>query len=166
MKKILLFTVVGSAFAFVCLMVFLSGGKSAFWISNKIKIGAFLLSLSSFTASGCFPITCYDAAIEEPTCYEVAVVSNSFVFDNYSDSCITIDYKTPICGRVDSTSYNKYIFEISNDNSVVKQGVIAIDSSFFKITETEVLDRGKYHFKVMADDSIKVFIFGSELIIK
>jgi hypothetical protein len=40
-------------FAYVCVMVFLLKGKSAKWISRKMKIGGLLLSFSAVVQSGC-----------------------------------------------------------------------------------------------------------------
>ena len=47
-------------FAAICLMVFISGGKSKIWIARKMKIGGILLSISAITTgTGC--TMCYDA---------------------------------------------------------------------------------------------------------
>ncbi len=50
------------AFVFVSLLVFLSGGKSGFWISKKLKIGALLLSLTAIANQACDRTNCYDPA--------------------------------------------------------------------------------------------------------
>ena len=57
---------VGIAFALVAVIVFLTRGRSAFWVDKKLRTGGMLLTLSSIIggASGCgvFQPTCYDTA--------------------------------------------------------------------------------------------------------
>ena len=73
---------VGIAFGLVAVVVFLTRGRSEFWVDKKLKVGGMLLTLSSIIggASGCgvFQPTCYDTARPpdtgepEVTCYDVA----------------------------------------------------------------------------------------------
>lgn len=67
---------VGLAFAVVAFVVFLTRGKSAFWIDKKMLLGGVLLSLTSFLGagcSGCGQVTCYAPANPDPEilCYDV-----------------------------------------------------------------------------------------------
>ena len=73
---------VGIAFGLVAVVVFLTRGKSEFWVDKKLRVGGMLLTLSSIIggASGCgvFQPTCYDTARPpeqgepEVMCYDVA----------------------------------------------------------------------------------------------
>jgi len=73
---------VGIAFGLVAVVVFLTRGRSEFWVDKKLKVGGLLLTLSSIIggASGCgvFQPTCYDTARPPDTgepevmCYDVA----------------------------------------------------------------------------------------------
>jgi hypothetical protein len=57
--KPLLFLFLSFVFVIICLMVYVTRGKSKIWINHKIKTGAILLSLSAITSgTGC--VTCYD----------------------------------------------------------------------------------------------------------
>ena len=56
---------VGAAFLIVAAAVWLSNGKSSFWTSKKMKLGAMLLTLNSMVVSGCF-------IGSQPTCYDTA----------------------------------------------------------------------------------------------
>ena len=73
---------VGIAFALVAAVVFVTRGRSKFWVDKKLRVGGMLLTLSSIIggASGCgiFQPTCYDTARPPDTgepevmCYDVA----------------------------------------------------------------------------------------------
>ncbi|MFN8208005.1 MAG: hypothetical protein U0T82_11440 [Bacteroidales bacterium] len=51
-------------FAQVSAMVYLSKGKSEYWISRKLRVGAFLLTLTAISTQSCEDAvrTCYDPA--------------------------------------------------------------------------------------------------------
>ena len=77
----------GAAFLAVSLWVFLSRGKSAKAIGAKYKLGGLMLTmwalLSASTCNGPGPqVTCYEPAIEEPLCYDVAVERNIVILES------------------------------------------------------------------------------------
>ena len=87
---------VGIAFGLVAVVVFLTRGRSEFWVDKKLKVGGMLLTLSSIIggASGCgvFQPTCYDTARPpdtgepEVTCYDVAYEPYSFSISKISNT--------------------------------------------------------------------------------
>ncbi len=76
-KEIILpITVLGLTllFACICVAVFLTNGKSAKWVSRKMKIGGLLLSLTAIVQTGCHRNTlCYKFADPIPVIDETKI---------------------------------------------------------------------------------------------
>jgi hypothetical protein len=97
-------------FASVSVFVFFSKGKSKFWISKKIKIGAVLLTLSAISVQpSCRPfVTCYDP-----------VMPNQFVLDNDSLNNINLDISetNKLTGIIYSREGTEFSYNISDTSS-------------------------------------------------
>ncbi|MCR5453591.1 MAG: hypothetical protein K6F33_01210 [Bacteroidales bacterium] len=140
---------VGIAFAFVAAIVFFSGGKSAFWVDKKLRVGGILLSLTSIlsgtTGCGCGTTTCYDAVDPEPqvTCYDVAYVP--YIFDLQ-----TIENKTTlVLSGTKKGDEGNFFYEINQDEVTIAKGAIDIDSDGnFKINTGKKVADGEYRLTI------------------
>ncbi|MCQ2974255.1 MAG: hypothetical protein MJ211_05525 [Bacteroidales bacterium] len=109
---------VSIAFAIICVAVFLTRGKSAFFINKKMKIGAYLIMLTSLVScnNGCggFETTCYDAVATSQLRIEDDTVNLS---KTDSINCILIN-----------PTYEKFIYKIVDQNdSTIYQNEFSID---------------------------------------
>lgn len=102
------FVVLAITFAFISFMLFLSGGKSAYWLKKKMKIGAMMLSLSAVTVGyqGCIT-TCYDAP-----------APNLIYLDDYANNEIRINLQETreISGTISERQSDEFYFSISDTN--------------------------------------------------
>jgi len=131
-KKDVLFpaVLVGASiiFIFVSMAVWLSKGQSKKWISRKIKIGAFILSLSSMAACSQPQITCYD----------VAPLDN-FQFKGTQNDIVVVnpDSSTNINGQITGRQAKKFSFNITDEKNHIlyKDNIFAKDNSYDSIVE-------------------------------
>jgi hypothetical protein len=120
-------------FSGICVAVYLSKGKSAFWISKKMKIGALILSFTVFSSGGCTPM-CYDSS--EPTEY--------INLDSIENNTLNIDLSTnnKVTGTISERISNEFSFalgNISSDTIFYQSDIFATDGEFDEITETFAL---------------------------
>jgi len=86
-------------FAGVCVMVFVSNGKSAKWISRKMLIGSLLLSLGSYTnmISQERIISCYDVDLEllqkQKTKFTITKIDNKKIRASITNKSFTLSYR-------------------------------------------------------------------------
>jgi len=124
------------AFAIVVVGVYLTRGKSKFWISKKMLIGSFLLSLTSVVNQSC--ITCYEPA--QP---------NQIVFDNtdYSSTIIiNINEKTKLTGIIYDRESKEFSFNVTNllkTDTIQVGNIIPSDGKFDENTEDFYLELSK-----------------------
>ncbi|MBQ3655879.1 MAG: hypothetical protein II956_03400 [Bacteroidales bacterium] len=110
---------VGLAFAAVAFAVFVTRGKSKFWIDKKMRTGGVLLTLSAMISSGagcglCQP-TCYEPA--EPTCYDVVAVNQVRI---EQDSVSLKDGN--LSGEMYDSTSDEYAFMVLKDKDTVQKG--------------------------------------------
>ncbi len=137
---IILLTVI---FASVSAFVFFSKGKSKFWVSQKMKIGAVLLTLCV--------ITVQPSCKQQVTCYDVAR-TNNFVVETDSAGKINLDISenNKITGKIYLRDVSNYSFKIANTGSIVKnlfKGAVMPSDGVFNSTQE--------NFFVEIDKSIK-----------
>ena len=141
-------------FAGICLLVFLSNGKSKKWVAHKMKIGGMLLSFTAITfGSGC------------TTCYKPPHIPRAtFLFDNINDTSyqieINLDTGNTLTGILLEQQSSVYSFAIDDTLEQTKQkGLIIpidgqIDSPEEKIKleiDTNLTD-GLYSLKIFKVD--------------
>ena len=122
---------VGIAFGIAAVVVFLTRGKSEFWVDKKLRIGGMLITLSSIIAgsSGCgvFQPTCYDTARPpdppEVLCYDVVVEVFSFELNNVSNS-----EQLVITGKK-TGSDGSFVYKILQGKDTLSSGKLEIDST-------------------------------------
>jgi hypothetical protein len=139
-------------FLTICLMVFLSGGKSKQWIAHKMKIGGILLSFSAISSgTGCIT-TCYDP---EPSPYMIIDAA-------YNDSIVlNLDTGNVIKGTVYTPDSRVYSFAIIGEDGQKKQNdtMIPLDGEFdsyqepFKLEIINTLEPGDYLLKIYNCDA-------------
>ena len=155
-------TVIGLTvlFTIVSLGVFLTRGKSAYWIAKKMRVGAMLLTLTavSTTYSGCIT-SCYDAP--EPNVFSINNEENHQINVN-------IDLNNKIKGTIYERSGDEFSFRIT-DTSFTKSyqlgRIEADDGEFDESAEeftlelnsdipTGVYSLNFYYYLVSPEDSI------------
>lgn len=131
-------------FAIICIAVFLTKGKSSFWISKKFRIGAMLLTFTSVMA--CKPTV---------TCYE-PMPSDWITLDsiNWETSELNIDSSEneKITGKISGATDSVYSYNFADTigNVLVKNNLQIKDGTFdefdeeFEILETNSLNTGLY----------------------
>lgn len=111
---------VGILFITISLFVILSKGKNKKLINSKLKIGAFILSFSYFTACGKFGATCYEPA---PLPNSIEISYNNSLF-NQGDT---------VFGNIYEGTFTEYFFELKDslEEKIVQKGdLIASDGAF------------------------------------
>jgi hypothetical protein len=124
--------IVGLSFLFiiVSLGVYLSKGKSEFWISRKMRIGALLLTITAIGSQSCstFPGTasCYDP-----------VIHNSFTLDSLdwqtNKLVIDLNESNQVTGEIESRKGEVFHYEIQDTvsgNVVLNGNLVATDGLF------------------------------------
>ncbi len=121
-------------FSIIVFAVFLSNGKSKFWISKKMRIGAVILSLSSFSVQQAC-VTCYEPAMDDM--YEFERDSTGTLSINLSDS-------SRVVGTIYSRMSSVYSFSITSselDNDTLDLGeILPADGSYDEPTEDVYFD--------------------------
>ena len=117
------------AFSVIALAVFLSKGKSKFWLSRKMKLGALLLTLTAVSQQSCAPVSCYDPI--EP---------NQFNIDNNGSSGINIDLNvdSKIYGSINEREGTTFSYNITD--SLQTENIIPTDGVFDSSTESFIID--------------------------
>lgn len=136
-------------FAFACLMVWLSRGKSEMWIARKLKLGGLALTFTA-TMAGCSSVTCYDPAPNNVFMFNNAIGGQGVVIKIAEDSVLT--------GTANSLTFNDFDFVIRQvDGEQIDSGIIQpVDGSFnssnedFKMTISKAIPKGKYVIDVLA----------------
>ncbi len=160
-KEIILpITVLGLTllFAGICVAVFLTNGKSAKWVSRKMKIGGLLLSLTAIVQTGCHRNTlCYKFADPIPSITDAEFKLTSTKKDHIAgklkntqsiyhlkkeyerwksegyDSTNINGWLRPLISKMKETGPSDLICEILNykTNEVIRDGsLIPTDSKF------------------------------------
>lgn len=157
---------VGAAFLIVSAAVALSKGKSSFFTSKKMKLGAILLSLNAIVSGGCLPgcqTTCYDVATrnggEDPEvlCYDVVAVNVVSI-----DAEDFVQRKTNlITGNIGDPTTDDYSYFLVKDktNDTIQSGGIVLNDSdtirydrSFSVEIKTKLEPGTYWFFVTTAD--------------
>ena len=165
---------VGAAFLIVSAAVWISRGKSEFFINKKMVLGGVLISLNSMMVSGCMfgsQPTCYDTANPEPEvmCYDVPA-QNVVNFDTDSSNNVVINNK--ITGSIFDATEEDYYYSITKDktNDTLQQGILKVTpddstsyASKFSIVVKEKLASGRYWINI-SKSSDHDYIFDSHQI--
>lgn len=117
-------------FAIISIGVYLTKGKSRFWISKKMLIGSFLLSLTAITNHSCTG-TCYEE--ENPSNY---IQLNGFEYRN--TIVIDLNQTTTITGWLYDRTDTDYSFMITDslNTDTIQVGVVKpIDEKFDEYNE-------------------------------
>ncbi len=141
------------AFAFICLAVYLTNGKSKKWIARKMKIGGILLGLSAFsTGTGCIT-----------TCYKPEYVPDHVVINQSNGYSIEIDLDTGnvLTGIINNFDSKVFSFLIADTTELKKQKgfLIPNDGEFSDQTESfslqvdNNLSKGNYFLRIFACDT-------------
>lgn len=123
-------------FAIVCLAVYFSKGKSAYWIKKKFKLGGLLLTFTSVTS--CVHVgTCYDSGEDyvDPQNNlsfnsESHFYKNEFIFDSIQTK--------KIAGGILNTSSTKYSTSITDTTGdvIYKVNLQSYDGIFDEYAES------------------------------
>ncbi len=139
-------------FAMVSLVVILTSGKSKFWVSKKMKIGAVLLTLSAV-------VSCNNAGNGTVTCYDMPEPNNMWIENaDYQTNTINLNLDTSneLSGSIFSRVADKYSFVIKDtiDNRLQIDNISALDGNF---------DGESEQFKINIDKKIPSGIYVLEL---
>lgn len=131
-------------FAIFSIAVFMTKGKSSFWISKKFKIGALLLTFTSIVA--CKPkVSCYEPAVEN------WITLDGLDYNSY-ELVLDSSRNDTIHGYIQGVSSSNFSFNFTDTlgNTILKDNVIALDGDFedynekFDIFLKEYLIPGDY----------------------
>lgn len=146
---ILLISVVFSA---VCLMVFMSKGKSEYWISRKMKVGVLLLTLTAILHQSCKKesVNINDEdnkndSLPEVTCYMPYFIDTIKIDTN----SIVLNQANMLTGTVNGFENTILTYSITDSASIEifqKGLLIASDGEFGQRTE---------RFEIYIDESMK-----------
>lgn len=145
---------VGLAFLGVAFVVFLTRGKSAFWVNKKLKTGAALLTLSSIisgsTSCGVFQPTCYEPAIPpEQLCYDVVAQPPFEISIQEVDNTESLK----ISG-VKTGADGSFVYSLCKENDTLSNGKLLIDSlGGFKIQVDKEIKAGEYFLLIQETQS-------------
>jgi hypothetical protein len=154
-------------FIFVCLMLWLNGGKSTKWVAYKMKTGGLILSLTTLL-SACDPTQSKALIDNNPpfTCYMVAgptEVHNEIYLESVNDSTITLSLKlnNSIKGEIRKRTEDHFSFAITNGEGmkVQKANIAAKDGNFnsdkekFEILIDKGLPTGDYVLRFFVSDT-------------
>jgi len=116
--------------------VFLTKGKSAKWVSRKMKTGALLLSLSSLGAcDGCFKTP--------DTCYAVAETDVFYIETSKRDTIELIKpLEIKIAGSINFAEVQEFSFLIKNKQkrAILKEDIYSLDNKFDSLNEKFVIN--------------------------
>jgi hypothetical protein len=138
----------GIAFALICFLLYISGGKNRHLVAAKIRTGAIILSFSYFVSCG-YP---------QRTCYEMPPSPNA-VMMTLGDSIHSGD---SIEGNIYNPSFANYSYRIMDSSGNVKLQealLIPVSGSFAKNQENFILvidsklKAGQYQLKIFSENS-------------
>jgi hypothetical protein len=138
----------GALFTIACTGLFLTKGKSKFWTSKKMRIGAAILTLTA-VAQSCEPIR---------TCYEPAQPENMMYLNPQPDT-VDLDNANELHGYIDNRISAGFSYKIQNsDVSQVYQtdDILSVDSALDEYSEEFVIQldtaliSGNYNLKLYA----------------
>ncbi|MFV0555027.1 MAG: hypothetical protein ACK5LR_10045 [Mangrovibacterium sp.] len=125
-----------AAFAIIALAVYLTRGKSKFWIGKKMLVGSLLLSLNSVATQSCVT-SCYDPVV--PNHIELDRDD-----DDYSSTInINLEENNKITGTLYDRSGTDFSFSISDtlETDTLQVGdIIPTDGEFDSSTEEIYLE--------------------------
>lgn len=141
-------------FSVVCFMVFISKGKSAYWISRKMRVGGLLLTL---TALMNLNHSCDRDKKNAPmvNCYDVMPE----MYISLEKDTVYMNNSNLITGSVYGYSDNTFSYNITDTSStislqkgllVAKDGQFNGDTEAFEIALDSSLKTGRYVMKVFS----------------
>ena len=136
-----------AVFGIISVVVFITNGKSAFWLSKKMKIGALLLTLS-VTSCGRFKkpvVMCY--AMPAPNSIYVNELE-----DDYRTIKISLDTSNILTGNIYVRTSDDFSFVIKDtlENYYQKDAILPLDGKFNDDSE---------NFKIELDKNLKPGVY-------
>jgi len=137
-------------FVVISVAVFLSKGRSKFWLSKKMKIGALLLTFTAVTQHSCIT-SCYDA-VEPP---------NPRFRIHESELNLNLDFDNSIYGKIEGVYGTEFSFNITDtlhtdtfqiDNIAAEDGSFDSGTEYFFIKVDKTLQNGTYFLNLYSED--------------
>jgi methionine-rich copper-binding protein CopC len=156
-------------FLLVSAAVYFTRGKSARWVSRKLRLGGLMLSLMAVLQS-CDPLGLSGVPEDrEPpyTCYMVAepgIVTDLFFLEGIADSTVTVNLPNgnKLKGEIRKRTQANYSFAVyKNDTTKVQiESVLARDGAYDEDTESFEIEINKELQK--GDYIIRFFVTSAE----
>ncbi|MEN8251315.1 MAG: hypothetical protein ABFS32_20455 [Bacteroidota bacterium] len=137
------------AFIIVSFAVYLTKGKSTYWLSKKLKIGGLLIGLTTTAVTHQSCVTCYD--------YNEPMPDNYFELDGMDYYNDTLDIDFSVTNKISGAVYSRYgedlVFSVRDSLMVdtVQTGeILPLDGIF---------DEEKEEFEIELDSALKSSIY-------
>ncbi len=139
----------GIAFAIVSTIVFLSKGKSAFWINKKMKFGGLLLTLSSLVGLATTQTACVSDCYDEPSTFTDTTTHDvpSLKQIETSDT-IKLSETNYIKGFINCHAI-KYMYSLKDEEYNTLQ------SGLLPISKDDLENYSEKHFAITIDSTIQ-----------
>ncbi|MEN8251316.1 MAG: hypothetical protein ABFS32_20460 [Bacteroidota bacterium] len=120
-----------AVFVIVSLAVFLTKGKSSYWLSKKLKIGGLIISLTAITQQACTS-SCYDP-----------IPPNNFTVDDvyqYDNDTVNIDFAVTnkLTGVIHQRNGEDFSFNLIDNlqsDTVQRDDIMPLDGKYDNTTE-------------------------------
>lgn len=126
-------------FVIISAAVYLTKGKSKFWIAKKIKIGAMLLTVSSIVPS----CSCYDDSYEYPM-----IPSFSITTSDFNDvPSVNLNVDNTIKGTINDRTGTEFYFSLTDTlytDTLQYEKILPLDGAF---------DSDKENFMIEIDEN-------------
>lgn len=122
-------------FAIISVAVFLTKGKSKFWISQKIRIGAMLLTISSVVPSSC----CYDDGSEYPIIPNFSI-ETSCINDV---PCFNLTTDNRIKGTIHDRTGTEFYYSLTDTlhtDTLQFEKILPLDGTFDSLEEDFIIE--------------------------
>jgi hypothetical protein len=136
-------------FATACFFLSLHRGKSAYWLRQKMKIGALILSLSASVQQGCLPVT---------TCYDPVVTDYIHIETTEGEINLNLPQDSIIKGNISQRESELFEFSLEKSDSLLQKGeLLPVDGEFdeseeeFTIQVRSDLPEGKYSLGIFGN---------------
>ncbi len=146
-------------FLLASVAVYFTRGKSARWVSRKLRLGGLILTLTAVLQS-CDPLGLSGVPEDRDppyTCYMVAepgIVTDLFFLEGISDSTVTVNLPndTKLKGEIRKRTQANYSFAVYKDDTskvqiesiVARDGAFDEDTEQFEIAIDKQLPKGDY----------------------
>lgn len=132
-------------FAIISVAVYFTKGKSKFWLSKKIKIGALLLTVSAIIPSSC----CYDDGYGYPNIPRFSITTTGFSDVPY----VNLNTESTIKGTIHDRTGTNFYFSITDTlytDTLQFEKILPLDGAF---------DSDKENFIIEIDENTKTGLY-------